>query len=173
MSSEPRVVRRETQDKGVFLLHEDEVSAGASRMRRVWLQHPGAVVLIAVREGRVLLVRQYRHAVGRDLLELPAGTLEPGEAPEATAERELQEECGYRPGRLQEIGQLCAAPGYSSEIYHFFLAEDLTPSRLPADADEEITLVEMPLDEAVERARRGGFDDAKTALGILWLQTRR
>lgn len=166
----PRVIRRESADKGVFVLHEDELAYGEMQLRRVWVQHPGAVVLVAVDAGKVLLVRQYRHPTGGELLELPAGTLEPGEDPADTARRELQEECGYRPRRLEPLGRLYAAPGYSSEVYHFYRAEDLEPSRLPADDDEQIEIVRMPVDEAIQRARAGDFDDAKTALGILWLE---
>lgn len=170
MSDMPRLLRRESHDKGIFVLHEDELGFPAGTVRRVWVQHPGAVVLVPVLDGSVLLVRQYRHATGKDLLELPAGTLEVGEEPIATARRELQEECGYLPRRLEPLGQLYAAPGYSSEVYHFFRAEDLVPSRLPADDDEDIEIVAMPLERAIETAMQGGFHDAKTALGILWLK---
>lgn len=170
MSDTPRLLRRTSEDKGIFVLHEDELSFPAGTVRRVWAQHPGAVVLVPLLGDDVLLVRQYRHATGGDLLELPAGTLEAGEEPIATARRELQEECGYLPKTLKPLGQLYAAPGYSSEVYHFFRAEDLVPSRLPADDDEDIEIVAMPVHEAIEMAMRGGFQDAKTALGILWLR---
>jgi len=166
MAHRPRVVARETLYEGPFRMLVDEIEDGPHRYRRAWVQHPGAVVIIPLIEGDVLLVRQFRHPTGERLLELPAGTLEPGEEPRATAERELQEECGYRPGRLREIFTGYAAPGYSSEVYRFFLAEDLTPSRLPGDVDEDIELVRLPLPKAVELARAGRLGDVKTALGL-------
>jgi ADP-ribose pyrophosphatase len=147
----------------------DDIADAGKTYRRAWVQHPGAVVLLPLLGEEVLLVRQYRHPTGEELLELPAGTLEPGERVEETARRELQEECGYLPQRLRLLLRAYAAPGYSSEVYHFFLAEDLVPSRLPGDEDEDIEVVRMPLREAQELARRGEMGDAKTALGLLLL----
>lgn len=170
MSGVPKLLSRKSSQMGIFNLHEDDLEFTAGPVHRVWVEHPGAVVLVPVHEGNVLLVRQYRHPTGGQLLELPAGTLEPGEEPIETARRELQEECGFLPQRLVPLMKLYAAPGYSSELYHFFLAEDLVPSRLPGDDDEEIEVVRMPLPEALERAAAGEFQDAKTALGILWLK---
>lgn len=169
MSERARIVSRETVYEGPFRMLVDEIDQGQHRYRRAWVQHPGAVVLVPLLGEDVLLVRQFRHATGQDILELPAGTLEPGESPEETAVRELQEECGYRPQRITEILRGYAAPGYSSEIYHFFRAEDLVPSRLPGDVDEDIALVRMPLREAVAMARAGQLGDVKTALGLLLL----
>ena len=169
MTERARVVRRETLYEGPFRMLADEIEDGEHRYRRAWVQHPGAVVLIPLLGDDVLLVRQFRHATGEVILELPAGTLEPGEDPRETAIRELQEECGYRPERLYEILTGYAAPGYSSEVYHFYRAEELVPSRLPGDVDEEIELVRMPLREAVAMARAGQMGDVKTALGLLLL----
>ena len=169
MSDRARIVTRETLYEGPFRMLVDEIDDGLHRYRRAWVQHPGAVVLVPLLGDDVLLVRQFRHATGQEILELPAGTLEPGEDPRETAIRELQEECGYKPLRLTEILTGYAAPGYSSEIYHFFRAEELVPSRLPGDVDEEITLERMPLREAVAMARAGRMGDVKTALGLLLL----
>ena len=169
MSEKARVVSRDTVYECPFRMLVDEIEDGEHRYRRAWVQHPGAVVLIPLQGDDVLLVRQFRHPTGEAILELPAGTLEPGEDPRATAIRELQEECGYKPQRLEEILTGYAAPGYSSEVYHFYRAEELVPSRLPGDVDEEIELVRMPLAQAVALARAGRMGDVKTALGLLLL----
>lgn len=169
MSRRARLVARETVYEGPFRMVVDEIDDGQNRYRRAWVQHPGAVVLVPILGDDVLLVRQFRHATGEEILELPAGTLEPGEHPRETAIRELQEECGYKPMRLTEILRGYAAPGYSSEVYHFFRAEELVPSRLPGDVDEDIELVRMPLSEAIAMARAGSMGDVKTALGLLLL----
>ncbi len=137
------------------------------------IEHPGGVTLVAFdREGSLLLVRQYRHPAGRDLLELPAGTLDPNETPEACAERELQEETGYRPGRLERLGGFYLAPGYCTEYQHIFLATDLSESRLEGDASEELRLVAVSLDAALRMCAEGEIEDAKT-LGALLLYLRR
>ena len=169
MSVRARIVTRETLYDGPFRMLVDEIDDGEHRYRRAWVQHPGAVVLIPLLGDDVLLVRQFRHPTGKEILELPAGTLEPGEDARETAVRELQEECGYKPQRITEILQGFAAPGYSSEIYHFFRCEDLVPSRLPGDVDEDIELVRMTLRDAVALARAGQMGDVKTALGLLLL----
>lgn len=150
-------------------MYVDDLAEADRNYRRAWVEHPGAVVLVPIEGDDVLLVRQYRHATGEDLLELPAGTLEPGEPPMETARRELQEECGFLPRRIRPLLKAYAAPGYSSEVYHFFLCEDLVESRLPGDEDEDISLVRMNLRVAQEMARRGELGDAKTALGLLLL----
>ncbi len=131
------------------------------------VEHPGGVTLVAFDpEGRLLLVRQYRHPAGRDLLELPAGTLDPDEAPERCAERELQEETGYRPGRLERLGGFYLAPGYATEYQHVFLASELVPSVLEGD-EEAIHLQPVPLEEALRLVADGQIEDAKTAAALL------
>ena len=131
------------------------------------IEHRGGVTLVAFDQaGRLLLVRQYRHPAGRDLLELPAGTLDPGESPEACAERELQEETGYRPGRLERLGGFYLAPGYCTEYQHVFLASYLTASRLEGD-EEAIQLVPTTLEEALRLVATGEIEDAKTVGALL------
>lgn len=130
------------------------------------VRHPGAVGVVALQpDGRVTLVRQYRHAIGRELLEIPAGRLEPGEEPRSAAARELEEETGYRPGSLESLGSFFPAPGFCSEELHLFLARDLTlagPERAAHDADEELDTVLLSLPEALERCAQ----DAKSWIGI-------
>jgi ADP-ribose pyrophosphatase len=137
------------------------------------VEHVGGVTIVAFDpEGKLLLVSQYRHPAGRELLELPAGTLDPGETPEQCAERELQEETGYRPARLERLGGLYLAPGYCSEYQHIFLASALSASRLEGD-EEEIDLVRLPLSEALAMVASGRIEDAKTAGALLlYLQSK-
>ncbi len=131
------------------------------------VEHPGGVTLIAFdQEERLLLVRQYRHPAGRELLELPAGTLDPGESPESCAERELQEETGYRPARLERLGGFYTAPGYCDEYLHVFLAVDLVESRLEGD-EEAIDVERIPLEEVLSLIAAGEIEDAKTSGALL------
>lgn len=130
------------------------------------VRHPGAVGVVALQaDGRVTLVRQYRHAIGRELLEIPAGRLEPGEAPHRAALRELEEETGYRAGSLESLGSFFPAPGFCSEELHLFLARELAwagPERAAHDVDEELATEFLPLPEALERCSQ----DAKSWIGI-------
>ncbi|MFO7172533.1 MAG: NUDIX hydrolase [Bacillota bacterium] len=151
----------------VFSVFRERYWFGDREILRDVVRHPGAVVMVPVLgDGRVLLVRQWRAPAGRKLLELPAGTLEPGEEPAAAAERELQEEIGYRSRRLTPLGSFYSAPGFCTELLHLFLAEDLVPDPRPGDADEAIEVVILPLAEALVRALRGELQDAKTIAGL-------
>ncbi len=133
------------------------------------VEHHGAVVILPVdRDNRVWFVRQYRHAVGDTLLELPAGTLEPQETPEACAQRELQEEIGMRASTWVDLGRFYSAPGYTSEVMVAFLARGLEPASLPRDEDEIIDVVVYPWPRVWEMVREGEIRDAKT-LATLFL----
>lgn len=144
-----------------------EVDSGI-RIERDVIEHPGAVVLVPVdREGRLLLVEQYRHATAETLLELPAGTLEPGEKPKVCANRELQEEVGYKAKSLKAIGGYYAAPGYTSEYLHLFLATGLTPSKLQGDEEEGISAKPVSVANALRMIKSGVIRDAKSVAGIL------
>lgn len=136
--------------------------------QREIIRHPGAVALVALDdEQRVLLVRQYRNAADKILLEIPAGTLHPDEAPLACAERELQEETGFRPGILEPLGGIYAAPGYTTEFIHLFLATDLSESRLAMDDDEFIEVERLPLADALAMIEQGVIADGKSVAGLL------
>lgn len=138
--------------------------------------HPGGVGMVALDpDGNVLLVRQWRHAVGGALLEIPAGTLdrhEDGtiEAHLGAAKRELEEETGYRADSWRYLVGFYTAPGFTSELMHLYLAEELSPAhegRLGPDEDERLELERLPLAEAVALAETGGFADAKSIVGLL------
>ncbi|MFO7585200.1 MAG: NUDIX hydrolase [Anaerolineales bacterium] len=135
------------------------------------IEHSGSVVLVPVdAEGSVHFVRQYRHATGTDLLELPAGTLEPGEEPLKCARREIREEIGMAASQLREIGSFYLVPGYSTEYMHVFLATGLQESPLPPDADEYLSVEKIPFVKALEMARNGQLPDAKSLAALLLAQ---
>ena len=136
-------------------------------VRHEVVRHPGAVAIVAVTpEHTLVMVRQYRYAAGRFLLEIPAGTLEPGEDPAETARRELREETGYTAETLRPLGSFFSAPGFCSEVIYLFQAEGLTPGEQDTDFGEEIDLVEIPVAEGRRRLLEGGFEDAKTLAGL-------
>lgn len=144
-----------------------ELPNGETSLREI-VTHPGAVAIVALdNERQVLLVRQFRLAAGRVMLEIPAGTLEPNEAPIICAERELQEETGYKPQKLEPLGGIFVAPGYTTEYIHLFLARDLVESRLEMDGDEFIEVVKLPFDDVLKKIDLGEIQDAKTITALL------
>lgn len=138
--------------------------------RRVELDlvhHPGAAAVVPfMGDGRVLLIRQYRFATGGEILEVPAGKLDPGEAPEVCAARELEEETGYRAGRLERLGAIWTTPGFCNEVIHLYAAFDLAKSEQRLEPDEIIELVPTPFDEALD-GLSSGIVDGKTAAALL------
>lgn len=133
--------------------------------------HRGAVAAVPLTgDGKVVMIRQYRQAAGEVLLEIPAGTLDPGEDPHACVSRELIEETGYRSDRTTLMFRSYLAPGYSSEMLHTFLAEGLAHVGQRAEEDEFLEVVEIPLDEAVDKIIFGEIKDAKSICGILMAQ---
>ncbi len=141
---------------------------GGSESTREVVTHPGAVAMVPVTaDDQVVLVQQWRYAAGGPLLEIPAGTLEPGEEPVTCAARELAEEIGCRAGRLEPLGSFFVAPGYSSERIHLYLATELQPAEGEPDADEAIEMLLVPLAQAVAMARDGRIEDAKSIIGLL------
>ncbi len=131
------------------------------------VRHPGAAAVVPVdADGRVLLVRQYRHAAGGYLLEVPAGKLDPGEPPDECARREVEEETGHRAGRLDSLGWIHTTPGFSDEKIWLFLATGLEKTRQRLQADEVLTVEKVPLSDALEMAVSGGIADAKSVCAI-------
>ena len=170
----PRLLSSDTAYSGrLFNVSMDklEMDTGVVAYRET-IRHPGAVAMVPVTaEGKLLLVTQYRHAAGRRLLELPAGTLEKGEEPLAAVARELQEEVGQLPGRIEPIGGLFVAPGYTTEYIHLFICTELSPSRLDADEDEDIEVEVRTVEQALAAIDSGEICDAKSVIGILrWLR---
>jgi ADP-ribose pyrophosphatase len=131
------------------------------------IAHGGAVVMVPVdKDGNVWFVRQYRHATGELLLELPAGTLEQGEPPEDCAHRELREEIGMAAGEVHKVGEFFLAPGYSNEFMHVFLATQLHPDALEHDSGEYLQVEQYPVGEVFEMLTSGAFRDAKTLAAL-------
>jgi ADP-ribose pyrophosphatase len=158
-------------DGRILNLRVDKVvfDDGSQATREV-VEHPGASVIIPLLENnRVLLVRQYRYAAGKELLEIPAGTCNHGEPPEICAKRELQEETGFTCEELEKVLECYVAPGYSTEKIHFYLARRLRPIGQTPDEDERITVVPLSITEAIPKIRNGEICDAKTICAIFRL----
>jgi ADP-ribose pyrophosphatase len=148
------------------------VMANGHAARREVVEHPGAVAILAWDGARLTMVTQWRHATGRAMLEIPAGTLEAGESPRATAERELGEECGLAAGSWDEGPSFFTAPGFCTERLTLFLATDLRATHASAPDDELLEPSWLSLSDAVAAVDDGRVIDAKSVAGILWLAHR-
>src|SRR5690554_4918364 len=136
------------------------------------VEHPGGAGVLAVHNGQVLLVEQFRPAVGKKVLEIPAGTIDPSEAPLETAKRELAEETGFTARKWSSLGAVYPTPGYSSEITYLFLAEDLTPGTQHLDDGEDIAVRHMDLSELLHLIASEEVLDAKTVIAVLRYTTK-
>jgi ADP-ribose pyrophosphatase len=170
---ERTVNSRRVFDGRLISVRVDEVElADGRRTRREIVEHPGAVVIAAWDGERLATVRQWRHPAGAELLELPAGTLDPGETPLATAARELAEECGLAAGSWLEGPRFYSAPGFCTELLHSFVATDLVEAPSIADADEELETGWLTLPEALAAIDEGRVMDPKSIALIGWLARR-
>jgi ADP-ribose pyrophosphatase len=132
------------------------------------VRHPGgAGALPLFDDGRVALVKQYRHPACRELLEIPAGRIEEGETPEMCAAREMEQETGFRAGRIEKLAEFYTTPGFCEERLHVYLATDLTPSSQALDHDELVEVVYLPFAEAAQMAESGEIEDSKTIIALL------
>ena len=154
----------------ILNLRVDEVAlpSGVQTKREVVEHRDASAVLAADAYGLLLFVSQYRYAAGAELLEIPAGLVEDGENPADTAVRELQEECGCKPGKLEKIASFYCSPGFSTEKLHVYFASELVKSKLPEDEDELIEVVRLSPAEAEEKITNGEIVDAKTIAAIYW-----
>lgn len=148
-----------------------QLEDGTESYREI-VEHGGGVGIVPVLDDRVILVRQFRAAINAEALEIPAGRLEPDDNPEQRAHTELEEECGYRAGRLVHVASCYCSPGFTNERDEIYLAFDLTKTEQRLEFDERVELVEIPLAELDERLERLEFDDAKTIIGLRELQAR-
>jgi ADP-ribose pyrophosphatase len=166
---------RDLGDYGFLRLEELDVSTPSGPAKRFVVRHPGAVAMVPIHAEGVVLIRQYRAPVDRPLLELPAGKLDvAGEPPEETAARELEEEIGYRPDRLDHIMDFFTGPGFTDEFMRLYAAYGLRPvppaPTGPEEAAAEIVIV--PRSEIGELLSSGEVVDAKTIIGLQWLEGR-
>jgi ADP-ribose pyrophosphatase len=147
--------------------------SGKVKTREI-VRHPGACVIVPMLDdGRVCLIRNWRVAVNQTLIELPAGTLEPPEPPEKTAERELIEETGYRARKIEFLHAFFLSPGILDEKMYLYLATGLTEGATAREEGEEIENWLVPWDEAIEMIFRGEIQDAKTMVGLMWVDRMR
>ena len=152
-----------------FKIRRDYLKTPDGRDTRLEIvEHGGSVVIVPMdNAGNLLFVWQYRHAAGKDLLELPAGTRDEHESFEECAAREIREETGMQAGKLQKLGEFYLAPGYSTEFMAVFLATELDENPLQADDDEFLQVERIPLKQATDMAERGEIQDAKSLAAFL------
>ena len=139
------------------------------------VRHPGAAAVVPLKEdGTVILIKQFRHAAGGFIYEIPAGKLHPDEDPKVCAARELEEEVGHRAATLELLSSIFTAPGFTDEVIHIYKATGLTAGRQQLDRDEVLEVIEMPLAEAIEMIEAGTIRDAKSIVGLqaVYLQSR-
>lgn len=144
-----------------------ELENGNTGIREVVHHHGGAGVAALNEQGEIYLVRQYRYALDRELIEIPAGKLEPGEDPFETAKRELGEEAGLKAAEYRDLGYIIPTCGYCSEMIYLYAAKDLSPVSQHLDPDEFLSVFTMPLGEAVQLVLSGEITDSKTVAAIL------
>ena len=174
-----RTVHSDVIHAGGYLSYRVDTieDADGNRHTRQVVVHPGAVAMIPVDGGEVLMVRQYRTPTAKVMLELPAGTLDrladgSIEDPDVAAPRELGEETGYRAATWRKLGSFYTAPGFATELMHLYLATDLTPIAGYAgpEPDERLDLRRVPIADAVQMAEDGRVNDAKSICALFWLQ---
>ncbi|MFD1030912.1 NUDIX hydrolase [Metaplanococcus flavidus] len=174
---EEKTIRSERIYEGKIInLKVDEVNLpNGKTSKRELIEHPGAVAILAFTpENKIIMVEQYRKALERSIIEVPAGKLEKGESPETTAMRELEEETGYSADSLELIQSFSTSPGFADEVVHLFFAEGLRKAESGAvtDEDEFVELMEVTVEEAEEMMRDNRIFDAKTAFAVLWAKQR-
>ena len=176
MTEEKTLSSRQVFDGGRLRLRIDTVrTADGGESTREIIEIGDAVVVIGVdADDNILLVRQYRKAVEMELLELPAGSIDPGEDAEAAVRREMQEETGYLPGKVEKLGGFYSTPGFCTEYLYLYLATELTPNRLHAEDTAGISLVRLPVSEIPALLASGRIKDAKSLAGLhMYLEHRK
>ncbi|API90469.1 MULTISPECIES: NUDIX hydrolase [Virgibacillus] len=171
---EEKTIRSKQIYKGhVVHLQVDDVSLpNGKEAKREIIKHPGAVAVIPItKENKIVLVEQYRKPLEKSILEIPAGKLEPGEEPETTAIRELEEETGYTTDELSFVTSFYSSPGFADELMHIYITNQLQPleEKVAGDEDEFIEIVELTLEEAKQYVEKERIHDAKTNYAILYL----
>jgi ADP-ribose pyrophosphatase len=165
----PEVIATENIYKGkIFDVLEAEIRDNGIEYKREIVTHKGSAVIIPVfADKTVALVKQYRHAAGEYLLEIPAGTLNLNENPEIGATRELEEEIGVRAGKIEKLTEFYVSPGFLTEKMHLYMATELTETEQNLEEDELLSIEKMSFAEAFEKIRNGEIQDAKTMVGLI------
>lgn len=160
-------IQQHYQGKLFSFVSEDVTLPNGSRSEMAMVRHPGSATVVPLLDNRmVVMERQYRHAIQDYLLEVPAGTMEPGELPLDCARRELEEETGFKAQRMIELGPIHILPAYSDEITHVYIARDLRPARQNLDRDEILDVVHYPLEQTLRMISDGRITDAVTVLSL-------
>ena len=176
METRPQVISSQERFSGrVFRVRTDEIVFDDGATARLDIvEHPGSYAVIATpSKNMVVLVKQYRHAVGRELWEIPAGTAEPGETITQGALRELAEETGYCAAAAELIGSFYVTPGFCDEIMHLVHADRLTAGETSPDEDERIVVQNFTIEEMQSLVKSGDIADAKTLIALMWLHAAR
>ena len=168
MNLQEKTVKKNYVYRGkiVNLRVDDALLPDGKPCKREMIEHPGGACVLFVREGKILLVRQFRYAYGEELLEIPAGKLNPGEDPAVTAARELEEETGYIPEKVNLLYTMYPTPGYTNEKIYIYEAEGVRAGKEHPDEDEFITSSFYPADEVCRMIERGEIRDAKTIIAV-------
>ncbi|MCL1631880.1 NUDIX hydrolase [Sporolactobacillus sp. CPB3-1] len=172
--TETKISSKEIFNGRIVHLYVDQVKLpnGEESTREV-VKHPGAVAVIAVNdEGKLLLVRQYRYPLNGIIYEIPAGKLEPGENPDDSAMRELEEETGYRCEKMKKIASFYSSPGFSDELLHIYYTDTLIKGKQNLDQDEFLEVCTVNTNEAVEMVKKCQIYDAKSVYAVQFLQLR-
>lgn len=155
-------------DGRVIKVYRDEIEQSGKPAVREIVRHGGGACVLAEKGGKFAFVKQYRHALGKEVLEIPAGKRENGEAFEVTACRELEEECALKPQKIKKITEICVSPGYDDEIIGIFYCDSFTDSVQHLDDDEELSVLWLDKAEAYKMVKSGEIYDAKTVVALLW-----
>ena len=174
---EEKTIRSKSIYNGkVVKLQVDDVTLPNGKLsKRELIKHPGAVAIIPItKENKIVLVEQYRKPLEKSIVEIPAGKLEPGEKPESTAIRELEEETGYTARNVTKLTSFYTSPGFADELMHIYFAKDIEKLEVPPamDEDEFVEILELSLDEAKKLVEEQRIHDAKTIYAILYLEMR-
>lgn len=166
---EETISSRDIFEGRILKLRVDTVrTADGRESTREVIEHAPCIAVIAIDENdHLLLERQYRQALRKTILEIPAGGIDPGETPEQAVVREMREETGFKPQKVERIGGFYSTPGFSDEYLHLFLATDLVPSRLHSEDTAAIEVVRLPVSEIPAIVSSGQIEDSKTVAGLL------
>lgn len=166
-----KIISQKSIFKGIiFEVFEDKLVGEHGEFAYQYITHPGAVMIIPQdADGKFHMIRQYRHAIGKEILEFPAGLIEPNEEKHISAQRELQEEIGKAAHNMKYLGEICTVPGYANEIIYTYYATDLYNAELPKDTNEVISVEKYTKEEIMQLVKENKIIDAKTLSGILML----